>query len=104
MKSGGDFADILAADNPDVWQSHRPAKGGDTGAMFARIIERALAIKQERKQVARPRGSNAGSEEADACKEDGGRQEEDRRARRRRRRRSTAATKSSAASKKPNRR
>jgi len=48
VKSGGDFADILAADNPDVWQSHRPAKGGDTGAMFARIIERALAIKQER--------------------------------------------------------
>jgi len=54
VKSGGDLADILAADNPDVWQSHRPAKGGDTGAMFARIIERAMAIKQEREGTAPP--------------------------------------------------
>jgi bifunctional non-homologous end joining protein LigD len=52
VKSGGDLADILAEDNPDVWQSHRPAKGGDTGAMFARIIDRALAIKQERERGA----------------------------------------------------
>src|ERR1700737_1543699 len=27
VKSGGDFADILAADRPDVWRSNRPAKG-----------------------------------------------------------------------------
>ena len=45
VKSGGDFADILAADNPDIWRSHRPAQGGDAGAMFARIIERALALR-----------------------------------------------------------
>jgi bifunctional non-homologous end joining protein LigD len=54
VKSGGDFADILAADNPDVWQSHRPAKGGDTGAMFARIIERAMAIKEGREAGVAP--------------------------------------------------
>jgi bifunctional non-homologous end joining protein LigD len=48
VKSGGDFADILAQENPAIWQSHRPAQGGDAGAMFARIIERALAIKAER--------------------------------------------------------
>src|SRR4029077_8385578 len=54
VKSGGDLADILAADNPDVWQSHRPAQGGDTGAMFARIIERATAIKQGREAGAAP--------------------------------------------------
>ena len=54
VKSGGDLADILAGDNPDVWQSHRPAKGGDTGAMFARIIERAMAIKQGREGTAPP--------------------------------------------------
>ena len=29
-----DLADILAADNPAIWHSHAPAKGGDTGAMF----------------------------------------------------------------------
>jgi bifunctional non-homologous end joining protein LigD len=45
VKSGGDFADILAAGDPDVWRSNRPARGGDAGAMFARIIERALALR-----------------------------------------------------------
>jgi bifunctional non-homologous end joining protein LigD len=40
-----DLADILAADNPDIWHSHAPAKGGDTGEMFKRIIQRALEIK-----------------------------------------------------------
>jgi bifunctional non-homologous end joining protein LigD len=45
VKSGGDFADILAQENPDVWRSHRPAKGGDAGAMFAKIIARALEIR-----------------------------------------------------------
>jgi bifunctional non-homologous end joining protein LigD len=48
VKTGGDFADILAQENPRIWQSHRPAHGGDAGAMFARIVERALAIKAER--------------------------------------------------------
>jgi bifunctional non-homologous end joining protein LigD len=42
---GADLADILAADNPDVWHSHAPAKGGDTGMMFKRIIAQALEIK-----------------------------------------------------------
>jgi bifunctional non-homologous end joining protein LigD len=40
-----DLADILAADNPDIWHSHAPAKGGDAGQMFNRIIQRALEIK-----------------------------------------------------------
>ena len=48
VKSGGDFEDILAADTPAVWQSNRPAKGGDAGAMFATIIERAAALKAGR--------------------------------------------------------
>ena len=48
VKTGGDFADILAQENPAIWESHRPAQGGDAGAMFARIIEQALAIKAER--------------------------------------------------------
>jgi bifunctional non-homologous end joining protein LigD len=45
VKSDGDFEDILAAENPDVWQSNRPAKGGDAGAMLATIIERAARLK-----------------------------------------------------------
>jgi hypothetical protein len=50
-----DLADILAADNPDIWRSHAPARGGETGVMFRRIIEQALAIKQENQAAgARP--------------------------------------------------
>ena len=45
VKSAGDFEDILAADRPDVWQSNRPAKGGEAGAMLATIIERAAKLK-----------------------------------------------------------
>ena len=45
VKSDGDFEDILAADRPDVWESNRPAKGGEAGAMLAQIIERAARLK-----------------------------------------------------------
>src|SRR6476620_9361303 len=45
VKSKGDFADILAADNPDIWISNRPASGGEAGAMFERIIRRALEMR-----------------------------------------------------------
>ncbi len=48
VKSDGDFEDILAADNPDVWVSNRPAKGGETGAMLAAIIKKAAALKAQR--------------------------------------------------------
>jgi bifunctional non-homologous end joining protein LigD len=48
VKSDGDFEDILAADRPDVWESNRPAKGGDAGRMLQRIIERASALKSEK--------------------------------------------------------
>ena len=45
VKSRGDFADILASGNPDIWRSNRPAQGGEAGAMFERIVERALAMR-----------------------------------------------------------
>jgi len=48
VKSDGELEDILAADNPDIWISNRPAKGGETGAMFAEIIERAAKLKAGR--------------------------------------------------------
>jgi bifunctional non-homologous end joining protein LigD len=40
-----DFAEILSGKTPDLWHSNAPAKGGDTGAMFKKIIERALSMK-----------------------------------------------------------
>ena len=45
VRSGGDFAEILSADNPEIWVSNRPAQGGEAGAMFQRIVERALAMR-----------------------------------------------------------
>jgi bifunctional non-homologous end joining protein LigD len=50
VKSDGDFDDILAAKDPNVWESHRPAQGGAAGAMFAEIIERAARKKLEREE------------------------------------------------------
>jgi bifunctional non-homologous end joining protein LigD len=45
VKSFGDFEDILASDNPDIWESHRPADGGEAGAMLQKIIEKAARLK-----------------------------------------------------------
>jgi bifunctional non-homologous end joining protein LigD len=47
VKSNGDFEDILAEDTPAVWTSHKPAKGGEAGAMLAKIIERAAKLKAQ---------------------------------------------------------
>jgi len=48
VKSFGDFPDILAAKDPDVWQSHRPAEGGEAGAMLKSIIAQAAKLKAKR--------------------------------------------------------
>jgi len=59
VKSDGDLEDILASDNPAIWRSNRPAKAGETGAMFADIIERAAKIKSGgvKKKAPRPRAT-----------------------------------------------
>jgi bifunctional non-homologous end joining protein LigD len=51
VKSDGDFADILAGGDPEIWISNRPAQGGETGAMFQKIVERALEMKGDGKSV-----------------------------------------------------
>ena len=48
VKSDGDFEDILAEDTPAIWQTNRPAKGGETGAMLETIIQRAATLKAGR--------------------------------------------------------
>ena len=55
VKSDGDFEDILAQDTPAVWQTNRPAKGGETGAMLATIIERAAKLKAGQGTVSSPK-------------------------------------------------
>ena len=47
VKSDGDFEDILGEKTPAIWRSNRPAKSGDAGALFARIIEQAEKLKGE---------------------------------------------------------
>jgi bifunctional non-homologous end joining protein LigD len=42
---GADLADILASDTPAVWKSNPPAKTGDTGKLFQRIIATALELR-----------------------------------------------------------
>jgi len=59
VKSGGDFEDIVASDAPDVWLSNRPARGGETGALLAEVIERGLKLKAERQAAAPPRRARA---------------------------------------------
>jgi DNA ligase D-like protein (predicted 3'-phosphoesterase) len=44
---GADLADILAADSPEIWRSGAPARGGNTGALFQKIIQKALSIREE---------------------------------------------------------
>jgi bifunctional non-homologous end joining protein LigD len=59
VKSDGDFEDILAADNPNIWVSNRPAKGGETGAMLAAIIKKAAALKAARGATAEAESDTA---------------------------------------------
>ena len=40
-----DFADIVGAEAPDVWTRNPPAKSGDTGRLFQKIIETAFAAR-----------------------------------------------------------
>jgi len=53
VKSDGDFADILADGDPEIWISNRPAQGGETGAMFEKIVARALEMKGKDTKVAK---------------------------------------------------
>jgi len=54
VKSNRDFPAILAADNPGVWKTNRPATGGETGAMLRDIIEKAAALKSGRETTSAP--------------------------------------------------
>src|SRR5712671_2604533 len=70
VKSQGDFADILAEGNPDIWTSNRPAKGGEAGAMFEKIIKRALEMRGAPEVVSAKsaRGAKGASEGARGAK------------------------------------
>ena len=54
VKSFGDFADILAAEKPDVWESHKPG-GGASGQMLQSIIQKAAQLRMKRERAPRKR-------------------------------------------------
>jgi bifunctional non-homologous end joining protein LigD len=58
VKSDGAFEDILAQDTPAQWLSHRPARGGESGALLEEVIERAARLRASR-TGAEPRRSSA---------------------------------------------
>jgi bifunctional non-homologous end joining protein LigD len=73
VKTKGDFADILSKGTPEIWQSNRPAKGGEAGAMFQKIVERALEMRGAPRAKASPartgnRGAAAGKRKPTAAK------------------------------------
>ena len=62
VKSFGDFEDILAKEKPDVWKSHRPAEGGEAGALLRAVIDKAAKIKAVR-QTSRGRRKSKSARE-----------------------------------------
>jgi bifunctional non-homologous end joining protein LigD len=68
VKSDGDFEDILAEDTPAIWHTNRPATGGDTGAMLARIIERAAAIRAQGSKASKASNASKASKGSKAAK------------------------------------
>lgn len=63
-----DFAEILQGKTPDIWLSNAPAKGGDTGAMFKKIIDRALAMKAPAKRATTKNTKSTKSTKASSSK------------------------------------
>ena len=68
VKSDGDFADILAGGDPEIWISHRPAQGGETGAMFEKIVARALEMKGKPAPAPRATAARSGTKATKATK------------------------------------
>ena len=48
VKTGRDFAEILAEDQPEVWESHRPGKGGASGKLMQKLIKEATTLRASR--------------------------------------------------------
>lgn len=55
VKSEFDFHEILADDNPAIWETHRPVSTGETGKRFEQVIARAAELKASRTSGARTR-------------------------------------------------
>jgi bifunctional non-homologous end joining protein LigD len=66
VKSGHDFPEILAADNPDIWNSSRAAPAGAASALLREVIEKAASLRstKDSKGVTKDsKGKSKGSKE-----------------------------------------
>jgi bifunctional non-homologous end joining protein LigD len=63
-----DFAEILSGKTPKIWLSNAPAKGGDTGAMYKKIIERAMSMKAAPKAKANTKNTKTITGKASAAR------------------------------------
>jgi bifunctional non-homologous end joining protein LigD len=59
VKSKGDFADILADEKADVWESDQPAHGGATGAMLRKVMAQAAKLRAKRPAPRRSKSTRA---------------------------------------------
>ena len=57
VKSFGDFAEILAAEKPAIWESHKPG-GGTSGKMLTSILAEAAKIRRSGARRSGPGGVN----------------------------------------------
>jgi bifunctional non-homologous end joining protein LigD len=48
VKTDRDFAEILASDEPAVWESHRPGGGGASGRMMQQLFAEAAKLRAAR--------------------------------------------------------
>lgn len=48
VKTQRDMPEILAAENPSLWQSNQPVKGGHAGKLLREIIDQAARIQLQR--------------------------------------------------------
>lgn len=54
-----DFAEILSDGAPEVWKNNPPAKGGDTGKLFQKIIAQALSMKSKTTKVTKKKSATS---------------------------------------------
>lgn len=53
VKTEFDFHEILAEDDPAIWETHRPVASGETARRFAQVIEQAAALIAARQDTGR---------------------------------------------------
>ena len=54
VKTARDFAEILASDQPEIWESNRPGGGGASGKLMQQLLKRAAELRVARERTKKP--------------------------------------------------